>query len=772
MTLTSFVNHLLAGKAPDELHPFFAGARLCALEKGNDDVRPIAAEETLRRLVSKAVCLPIKQKAGSFFGRKQYGVAAAAGAERVIHLCRRLMRNNMENDNITFCKVDLRNAFNNVSRPVFIFLTREHFPEISPWVEWCYGNHSCLTFGDDFIPSAEGVQQGDPLGPLLFSLALAEVTKEIASRSHLRTQLWYLDDGILVGEPSEVRKALDILDEIGPKWGLFLNLTKCEIITPPASAHTSVFFPDIPSEKILYDGNFDTLGSPIGSAEHCMEFLETHAIEPSRDTLEATAVLQDPQVALALIRQCAGFCQMVYALRTTPPQAVKELCQQLDSYLLNAVEHAISHLDLSARDQIQRPKRRGGFGLRSSLLHQSAAYVSSITFSANMDGWEPTEAEGFSDSVRDINDKVGADLVDTITGRIAKPNSPAEQHEGRGTRSRLAKRKYTTSLNNTLPSDSTEQETIIPRQRHLSQAISENEFQAAYMKTDARTRARWVSQSGRGAGNWAFVTPSKSRGYAFTHTEFRTLTRWWFGMNILPEDQPCPADGCTLPLLKNGEHALLCKNGHGIISRHNAVAQQFTSFCSKAFLQPQREKSLGNRGPGGALTRPADVFLPTASLAKGTVAQGMVLDFADVFLPTASLAKGTLAQGMVLDFAVTHAQQLKYLDSVRNASWVAPGSFAEHYAQTKARQRQEATEAGFLFTAMVMESFGSWSESALALLRDIGTQRANASKELMSRSQARNELLTELNVALMRSQARMMVSRICVPDPTDPMVTT
>ena len=320
MTLTSFVNHLLAGKAPDEVHPFFAGARLCALEKGNDDVRPIAAGETLRRLVSKAVCLSIKQKAGSFFGRKQYGVAAAAGAERVIHLCRRLMRNNMENDNITFCKVDLRNAFNNVSRPVFIFLKREHFPEISPWVEWCYGNHSCLTFGDDFIPSAEGVQQGDPLGPLLFSLALAEVTKEIASRSHLRTQLWYLDDGILVGEPSEVRKALDILDEIGPKCGLFLNLTKCEIITPPASAHTSVFFPDIPSEKIRYDGNFDTLGSPIGSAEHCMEFLETHAIEPARDTLEATAVLEDPQVALALIRQCAGFCQMVYALRTTPPQ--------------------------------------------------------------------------------------------------------------------------------------------------------------------------------------------------------------------------------------------------------------------------------------------------------------------------------------------------------------------------------------------------------------------------------------------------------------------
>ena len=139
-------------------------------------------------------------------------------------------------------------------------------------------------------------------------------------------------------------------------------------------------------------------------------------------------------------------------------------------------------------------------------------------------------------------------------------------------------------------------------------------------------------------------SPPRPEANAFTHTEFRTLTRWWLGMDVFPEDRPCPADGCTLPLLKNGEHALLCKNGHGIILRHNALAQQFTSFCSRAFLAPQREKSLGNRGPGGALTRPADVFLPTASIAKGS-----------------------LAQGMVLDFAVTHAQQTKYSDSVHNA---------------------------------------------------------------------------------------------------------
>ena len=80
---------------------------------------------------------------------------------------------------------------------------------------------------------------------------------------------------------------------------------------------------------------------------------------------------------------------------------------------------------------------------------------------------------------------------------------------------------------------------------------------------------------------------------------------------------------------------------------------------------------------------------------------------------------------------------MKYLDSVRTASWVTPVSFAGHYAETKARQRQEAEEAGHLFEAMVVESFGSWRESALSVLRNIGTQRANASKELLSQSSAK-----------------------------------
>ena len=48
----------------------------------------------------------------------------------------------------------------------------EHFSSLYPLVWQVYSLPSNLFFGDSIISSATGVQQGDPLGPALFSLAL------------------------------------------------------------------------------------------------------------------------------------------------------------------------------------------------------------------------------------------------------------------------------------------------------------------------------------------------------------------------------------------------------------------------------------------------------------------------------------------------------------------------------------------------------------------------------------------------------------------------
>ena len=60
-------------------------------------------------------------------------------------------------------QVDLENAFNQVDREEAFLLIRQHFPEISHWVESAYGSQAHLIFGNSRILSCQGFHQGDPL---------------------------------------------------------------------------------------------------------------------------------------------------------------------------------------------------------------------------------------------------------------------------------------------------------------------------------------------------------------------------------------------------------------------------------------------------------------------------------------------------------------------------------------------------------------------------------------------------------------------------------
>ena len=114
---------------------------------------------------------------------------------------------------------------------------------------------------------------------------------------------------------------------------------------------------------------------------------------------------------------------LVYALRTTPPQCIQRVCEHLDNSLLSTAEEILCPLNAPARAQIQRLKRHGGFGLRSSEMYSSSAYVASVVFAASKDGWNPLDAEGFSPAVNDVNAKAGGTLVDPETGRFLCPTT-------------------------------------------------------------------------------------------------------------------------------------------------------------------------------------------------------------------------------------------------------------------------------------------------------------------------------------------------------------
>eukprot|EP00731_Ephydatia_muelleri_P035300 Em0113g2a len=122
MPLYQVVNLLITGEVPAALAPYLAGGNLTALMKLKElgwDVRPIAVGEVLRRLAGKCACALTKEKATDFFAHFQFGVACPGGTEKIIHRLRQ-----------TQCAI--------------------HFPELLPWVSWCYSQHQYLWHPMDF----------------------------------------------------------------------------------------------------------------------------------------------------------------------------------------------------------------------------------------------------------------------------------------------------------------------------------------------------------------------------------------------------------------------------------------------------------------------------------------------------------------------------------------------------------------------------------------------------------------------------------------------
>ena len=72
--LTSYLNLLLGGKAPEEIAPYIGSAHLIPLLKADDSIRPIAVGEILRRLLSSFCAQSVTAKAKEHLGISQQGI--------------------------------------------------------------------------------------------------------------------------------------------------------------------------------------------------------------------------------------------------------------------------------------------------------------------------------------------------------------------------------------------------------------------------------------------------------------------------------------------------------------------------------------------------------------------------------------------------------------------------------------------------------------------------------------------------------------------------
>ena len=123
--------------------------------------------------------------------------------------------------------LDFSNAFNCIDCARMFEEMRARIPSMAAWLECCYGAQSPLHLGDHTLLSCCGVQQGDPLGPLGFALALHHIVEKIKLEvPNMLINAWYLDDGSLCGSLEDLVKALNIIEEDGPARGFFVNRSK------------------------------------------------------------------------------------------------------------------------------------------------------------------------------------------------------------------------------------------------------------------------------------------------------------------------------------------------------------------------------------------------------------------------------------------------------------------------------------------------------------------------------------------------------------------
>ena len=92
---------------------------------------------------------------------------------------------------------------------------------------------------------------------MLFSMVLLEFLDDISNVPGIDLQLWYLDDGTFVGDSDCISSLLELFLAKGPRFGLHINLAKCEIYWPSGN-NTEI--------HRLTDG-LELLGSPLHGSD-------------------------------------------------------------------------------------------------------------------------------------------------------------------------------------------------------------------------------------------------------------------------------------------------------------------------------------------------------------------------------------------------------------------------------------------------------------------------------------------------------------------------
>jgi hypothetical protein len=704
--LARFCHMWAHGLIPEEMAPVLCGANLTPLRKKDGGVRPIAVGEVLRRLACKTLLnTAVAKEEASALAPEQVGVGVSRGAESVtLGFGSLLSCMGPHAQSWAALQVDVSAAFPTVSRQHVLQETATDAPSLYNAMKFCLSKSSPIYCGKNILYAESGVPQGCPLAPVAFSLAIQPIVRTISRTMGLIWNVWYLDDGLLVGDPQKLGEALAYLERELRKRGLALNRKKCALWGPAASlVPHSADIPIVPWEP---DSGITLLGAPIpfpGSTGHLAK--EWRSL---LDTLEETTAivtpLADKQLAHHLLRHCLDGCKVTYLFRVTDPYCVPAETARANDIVLTAFEDLVGcALTQQQRHQASLPLSTGGCGLKSPRLVKPAARIAALLaflgggcdkVAVPLYARTPSSA-AITPVIEDLICLLGPQFesLETWQGRhdLLATADPSKWH-----------------------------------QKHWTDALGKATMIRLLDESTARDQARLLEQmSGLGTA-WMSVTPSAPLRTIINSEDYTLALKWWLGLPLFhgpEEERTCP--GCGRPCDLFGDHLLCCARNN-FSRRHNAVQEAIANLLQASGQGFTAEVKIPEC-PDGEL-RPAYILL--SSYQDGC--------------PTA------------LDLTVAHGWQSSERFSVTRERW---RTFLKRKEVLKhSKYDAPCKAAGWGFLAM---SFGTWGgmgpEGARVLHRL--AKRAASWQEGDLRSLRQSELLENVGLALMRQVWKLLANK-------------